>query len=191
MSQICNDPGFIYTPVKDSSADTSKMLQTSSGTTTSFLTKKTDLDKPDALTSAESTCVLHGAKHGLNDCKAFQKLTLSERKKLLKDYKMCFRCCESSQHTYKTCNTDIKCKVCGKTNHATALHSESWSENSDEDTLVAKCTAICGQKFNGRSCAKAILVNVYPDGRPDLGVKLYALLDDQSNSTLGRTEFSD
>jgi hypothetical protein len=48
-----------------------------------------------------------------------------------------------------------------------------------------------GELFSGRSCAKAVLVDVYPEGRPARRFRLYALIDNQSNTTLGRSELFD
>lgn len=55
----------------------------------------------------------------------------------------------------------------------------------------SKCTQICGGSFSGKSCAKTVLVNVYPKGRQEKAVRMYAILDDQSNRTLARSDFFD
>ena len=53
----------------------------------------------------------------------------------------------------------------------------------------SKCTQICGGSFSGKSCAKTVLVNVYPKGQQSKAVRMYAILDDQSNRTLARSDF--
>ena len=139
----------------------------------------------------------------MNNCKAFQKLTINERKKLLKDYTFCFRCCSTTVHSFKDVKTALRCHTCGRTNNATALHVDSYSgtlnntdtwsrsdEQQSESPVVSKCTVICG-KYSRRSCSKTIIVNIYPANKQDLATKTYALLDDQSNSTLARVEFFD
>ncbi len=40
-----------------------------------------------------------------------------------------------------------------------------------------------------RSCSKICLVKVFPAGRRDKAVKLYAILDEQSNRSLVRSQF--
>ncbi|MCG8046576.1 MAG: hypothetical protein N0E48_13205 [Candidatus Thiodiazotropha endolucinida] len=50
------------------------------------------------------------------------------------------------------------------------------------------CTQICGNTFSGKSCAKTVLVNVYAKGQQENAVKMYAILDDQSNRTLARSD---
>ncbi|CAG2198297.1 unnamed protein product [Mytilus edulis] len=46
-------------------------------------------------------------------------------------------------------------------------------------------------KFGGKSCAKIIPVEVYRSDNPDRRLKVYALMDDQSNRTLGKSELFD
>lgn len=55
--------------------------------------------------------------------------------------------------------------------------------------VTSKCTQICGGEFGGKSCAKNILVRVYPEGHPEKARRMYAILDDQSNRSLARTAF--
>ena len=56
-------------------------------------------------------------------------------------------------------------------------------------SVNSKCTQICGGSFSGKSCAKTVLVNVYPKGQQEKAVRIYAILDDQSNRTLARSDF--
>ena len=59
------------------------------------------------------------------------------------------------------------------------------------DPVISKCTQICGKTVGGKSCAKTVLVKVYHKDRPELSLKLYAIIDDQSNVTLARPELFD
>lgn len=43
----------------------------------------------------------------------------------------------------------------------------------------------------GSSCGKIVLVNVYPIGQPKKSIRVYAILDDQSNKSLGSSELFD
>lgn len=56
-------------------------------------------------------------------------------------------------------------------------------------SVNSKCTQICGGSFSGKSCAKTVLVKVYPKGQHEKAVRMYAILDDQSNRTLARSNF--
>ena len=63
-----------------------------------------------------------------------------------------------------------------------------------ETTVNPKCTQVCGtenDKFKGRSCAKTVLVKVYPQAHPENSLKVYAIVDDQSNRSLAKPELFD
>ena len=62
-----------------------------------------------------------------------------------------------------------------------------------EDTAVnSKCTLICSDPTSrSKSCAKTFLVKVYPENKPELGVWCYAILDDQCNCSLAKSELFD
>ena len=75
---------------------------------------------------------------------------------------------------------------------ARALQGGERQKSSAE--VASKCTQVCGgstDNFQGKSCAKYVLVNVYAKGERENAVKMYAILDDQSNRTLAKTEFFD
>ena len=57
------------------------------------------------------------------------------------------------------------------------------------EPVVSKCTQICGDTFEGKSCAKIVLVKVYHKDDPQHFIKTYAMLDDQSNRTLAKSDF--
>ena len=52
--------------------------------------------------------------------------------------------------------------------------------------MLTKCTEICGQKFGGKSCAKIMLAEIFHKHSNHPPLKLYVILDDQSNRSLGR-----
>lgn len=56
---------------------------------------------------------------------------------------------------------------------------------------TSMCTVVCGGGLKGKSCSKICLVNVYPKGEPEKKVRIYVLLDDQSNASLARSTFFD
>lgn len=61
---------------------------------------------------------------------------------------------------------------------------ENKAESEEFPDLQTKCTPICGDGFTGKSCAKTILVKVFPKGHPQRTFVTYAVLDDQSNASL-------
>ena len=117
------------------------------------------------------------------------------------DKGICSRCCVSTKHTYRNCSAVIKCLTCGSTRHASPMHVDpavishstdvaSHGGETTEKELVVKCTQLCGE-FSGRSCSKTLLVNVFPEGQPELATKVYAIIDVQSNRSLVRSELLD
>lgn len=71
----------------------------SSSDTTSKIEKTNKSENPDRL------CPLHNKPHSLKKCRGFRKMSLDNRKKFLKDNKICFRCCASTTHQAKACET--------------------------------------------------------------------------------------
>ncbi|KAL7851403.1 hypothetical protein AOLI_G00217590 [Acnodon oligacanthus] len=61
-------------------------------------------------------------------------------------------------------------------------------EEGQEETVVTNHT-VCGEGFSGKSYSKICLVNVYPAN--DRSKRMFAMLDDQSNLSLARSEFFD
>ncbi|XP_075530085.1 uncharacterized protein LOC142563417 [Dermacentor variabilis] len=151
-------------------------------------------------------CPLHRKPHPLRKCRTFREKPLDERKSLLKNYGICFRCCASTDHFARDCKTVLKCDDCGSERHATALHAGNVNHKSpaahhdsedvgrDQDSALevsSKCTEVCGQSGGGKSCSKICLVKVSHPTQPHNTEKMYAILDDQSNRSLARTEFFD
>lgn len=93
------------------------------------------------------------------------------------------------------------CSVCRGTNHPTVLH-ENKLATSDQDfdknnparmktEVTLACTMLCGRAGASKSCAKTVLVKVYPRGNPGKAISVYAIIDEQSNRSLARSEFLD
>lgn len=155
----------------------------------------------------EKQCPIHNKPHPLSKCRGFVKMTLDDRKKLLKEHMICYRCCASTSHMAKNCETPIKCLECASNKHVSAMHYSGTSsvqpssqpppctkDGGEEETkkeITSHCTKVCGLEGSGKSCSKITLVNVYPSGQHDKSKRMYAVLDDQSNLSLARSEFFD
>ncbi len=109
-----------------------------------------------------------------------------ERKSLLKQQGICFKCCSSIFHMAKNCDQDVKCSECGSVTHTAALHpgpapwmkepqfptSEDHKVSEDvpvESEVFLSCTEVCGDDQLPRSCSKVCLVKVFPEGHPEKG----------------------
>ncbi|XP_053323801.1 uncharacterized protein LOC128497662 [Spea bombifrons] len=154
-------------------------------------------------------CPIHQKPHPLQKCRAFREKPVEDRKRFLKENGICYKCCASTSHFAKDCKVSVKCTECDTTDHRTALHPgpAPWSSQStSSDTkhggeegstattspvVTSQCTEVCKGTLDSRSCSKICLVRVYPKGHKDKAVKMYAILDDQSNRSLARSTFFD
>ena len=114
--------------------------------------------------------------------------THDEKRKYLREKKLCFKCLSSTDHIGKNCLKSVTCEKCQK-KHPTAMHMEMPSTPNggeqvptDKD-VTTKCTDICS--VNGAaSCAKIVLLDICTSVDPEHKVRAYAILDDQSNCSL-------
>uniref|UniRef100_A0A8C5WGP0 Large ribosomal subunit protein uL6 N-terminal domain-containing protein n=1 Tax=Leptobrachium leishanense TaxID=445787 RepID=A0A8C5WGP0_9ANUR len=153
-------------------------------------------------------CPIHKKPHPLKKCIGFRKKPLQERKELLKAYGVCFRCCASTEYFAKDCKFPIKCIECDSVDHVQALHPFQYmpatstdsppglmhdGETTDREVTIvsSSCTAVCGEDLCDKSSAKICLVNIYHKDHPGKSAKVCAILDDQSNRSLTRTELFD
>lgn len=164
-----------------------------------------ELDKWD---DPDKQCPLHRKPHPLRKCRSFCSKSLEERKAYLKEKNICFRCCGSTKHLAKNCTAKITGKECESDKHISALHPgpphhnfrlplETGKHGGEPQAMPvstsakAMCTEVCGDSHSPRSCAKICLALVYPSGKREKAIKLYAVLDDQSNRSLARSMFFD
>lgn len=153
-------------------------------------------------------CPIHKKPHPLRKCKTFRDKPIVERQAFLKEHCICYRCCGSFQHMAKDCKVAVKCFECNSPKHISALHpgpapaskdatSEGDVQNKGEDqtetspSVVSKCTEVCGLSNCPRSCSKICLVKVYQEGQKDRTFNMYAVIDEQSNRSLAKSEFFD
>jgi hypothetical protein len=104
----------------------------------------------------------------------------------------------------KKCKAKISCTVCGNDRHLALLHKEKLSEGSkdekntqhegEEDAskqITNTCTAVCGENNGDVSCSKILLVDIVKPDEPNVSSRVYAIIDDQSNSSLISSELVD
>ena len=202
MSKMFNDPGFVYDGGQSGGVSTFRKVKDFHRGAERVSTNFTKLSRAEENSDSEKFCPLHRtSKHSLAACRKFKLSTLHERRTILMDKGICSRCCVSTKHTHRNCREVIKCLTCGSTRHASPMHVDpavisqstdvaSHGGETTEKELVVKCTQLCGE-FSGRSCSKTLLVNVYPEGQPELATKVYAIIDVQSNRSLVRSELLD
>ena len=213
-----NDPSFAFNLSSTPSQYVDKFEKAPKYFPKSAVTvRKTDVTAavraPQAYTAVKKNepdkqCPVHNKPHPLSKCRGFRGRHLDERKTYLKDNSICFRCCASTKHMAKDCKTTLKCIEYESDKHTSAMHPgpAPWSfggqaEHSPEDEqsgeseelappiVTSKCTEICGGAPRPRSCSKICLVKVSHADYPNKSHRVYAVLDDQSNRSLVKSEF--
>ncbi|XP_055998870.1 uncharacterized protein LOC130047575 [Ostrea edulis] len=200
ISRVKNDPSFQYGGIQSS---TEKPFV--SKTKNFHVTAKKTISQQEVHEEPDKECPLHRTKQPLNDCRVFRNKSLEERRKFVKENGICFKCCESTKHAKRNCRKDIKCTECNSDTHPSALHgtlqqvrslgvprADGGEGEKRGDIVDTKCTQICKNVSSvSRSCSKTVLVNVYCEGFPNNAVKLYAIIDDQSNRSLAKSKLFD
>ena len=215
QDSIKNDPSFNFTSHTDMAPKSEKTVwkpnrqrEVSVHKTEISPETSSDIEEPSKKPNdGERLCPIHKKPHPLWKCRVFRAKPIEERKTFLRENSVCFRCCASSSHIAKNCKFKAQCNECKSEYHHTALHpgpapgtkkeeknpgpEHGGEEISPTPNVTTKCTQVCGGELTERSCSKICLVNVYPTGHRDKAVKTYAILDEQSNRSLARSQFFD
>ena len=147
----------------------------------------------------------------LTKCREFKKKRVEERREFVKTKDLCFGCLKSG-HMSSSCRFRLTCEECGKP-HPTLFHNSvqtakrpqrnSKQRNSDSQAKNLPITAtyasitssneststddsVCGSTSLpdvGTTTSMIVLVVVHHMDRPHVEVSVYALLDDESDST--------
>ena len=190
-ARVQNDPSFQFTDAAKGAGDRTPQKS-------AFTVRKTGVnDRPSAKESLR--CPIHNTAHELQDCRVFKEKSPDEKIAVLKENRLCFRCLKPN-HLIKNCKTGVRCDLCGKP-HVTVMHRPAPShevpsasnqtpsatgekENQPWRTVTPKCTRVCGQGREGRSCAKICLAKAYLQEKPERVVTTYVIIDDQSDGSL-------
>ena len=155
--------------------------------------------QPPSAPDTRKWCFIHRSHHALSKCRVPRSKTLDERKNLLSQHGVCFRCVASSNHHAKDCTAVIKCSECQSDKHTSALHpgspnnpvtrskeqGDTQLHGEEASNFRTTCTEVCGSTSGRKSCSKICLANVYSRDHPGNKIKAYAIIDDQSNCSLG------
>ena len=128
-------------------------------------------------------------KHQLPKCADFMEKSLEERRKHVKDNKLCYGCVKPG-HTAKECRHRHTCDIC-KGRHPTCLHDENYRGREGREGLVAnvntasnivnETTAAMALNVTrgGQSCSTSMIVPVWVSSatNPSKEQLVYALLD--------------
>ncbi|XP_063766814.1 uncharacterized protein LOC134882797 [Eleginops maclovinus] len=119
-----NDPSFVLPSSNSTSWKSDKTTSRNFGSKISVQKtgvssgKDPPTDIPEKKAEGpEKNCPIHNKPHALWKCRTFRGKLLEERKSILKDNGMCFKCCMSSSHLARDCKTILKCAECGSDRH--------------------------------------------------------------------------
>ncbi|KAK0144244.1 hypothetical protein N1851_017386 [Merluccius polli] len=212
-AEMKTDPSFMLQGYSTPHPQDEKALVKQTKFRTPITANKTEIDTPGANADTppldpDKECPIHKLPHSLAKCRGFRMKMLDERKALLKELSICYKCCISTEHRAKDCKAVIHCSECNSNSHVSALHAgpPPWSvkdpkpvteghggepDNPNSIETSSSCTEVCGNGLQGKSCSKICLVYVYPSKFPEKKKKMYAMLDEQSNVSLARSSFFD
>lgn len=126
QAKMRNDPSFLL-PLH---ADHTKPDHPRNANRTSVSVHKTDIS-PEKGTNTDMRkaniyparlCPIHKKPHPLHKCCGFREKSLEDRKAVLKQNGICFKCVASTTHLAKNCEKSVKCSVCGSKRHHSVLH---------------------------------------------------------------------
>ena len=64
-------------------------------------------------------------------------------------------------------------------------------DSKEADNIKNKCTTVCQESNCGVSCSKIMLVDIFNKNNPSATCRVYAIIDDQSNTSLISNELAD
>ena len=87
----------------------------------------------------ELCSICKGKKHNLEDCLTFMSRQLADRRKMLRDERVCFTCLNpsSKNHPARVCKNRSTCKICQK-RHPTCLHDDSKPAEETQEKYCDK-----------------------------------------------------
>lgn len=159
------------------------------------------VEKEDPEPTKGKYCPFHERKgHEIDECKAFSKKTLEERTTWIKTAGLCFRCL-TAKHRASQCKANVRCDKCKSTRHPTILHKDKTAkddkdmatkdDNVDGEEVQSRCTSVCEGKSGGVSCSKIVLVDIFLESKPESVHRVYAIMDDQSNTSMVSPNLAD
>ena len=144
----------------------------------------------------QTLCLFCKVSHDLENCDKFLRLPLNERREFVLAKRLCWGCLKWG-HVNKDCRRKKACKTCNGP-HPSALHDETWktptkeeapnvkqdSSNSNKDASVSNRIEVCHMKGFDHCTSHSLIVPVWlhHQNNPENKIKVYALLDEQSDA---------
>ena len=139
------------------------------------------------------TCLLCKGNHGLDKCEEFLRKEVRARKEYVTENRLCFARLEPG-HLSRLCTRRKTCEVCGRL-HPTPFHGDfkrqeerasstiDSSINTDQPSQGDSATVCASGQGDSYTSSMIVPVWVYRKENSGHKVLVYALLDDQSDTT--------
>ena len=214
QATIMNDPSFEYDNFPQRISNRPQSQRTHAYMEPKHRQRGVTSSKTAVSDDDRTRCAFHNSStHMTSECNEFRKLKIGERRDILRKFGLCFKCCDG-RHLINDCHTRVQCDVCGNKSHCTGMHFESAKKphqshggerpelinteqqvsgrNDEQSTsnVNSACTEVC-DGYSSRSCAKIVLVNIEHERSKHPPIKVYAVLDEQSNKSLAKPELFD
>ena len=144
---------------------------------------------------SSSKCKMCNGQHDLDECKAFNDMTVEERSKFLSKQKLCYGCYEviSSKHIARNCPRQRNCKIC-LAQHPTGLHGykiRRKDDSKDDDdpgkTVKNNCANIkdvqCESFRTGEVLSMCVVPVKVRHKNSDKEIMMFVMLDTCSQGT--------
>ncbi|CAI5694724.1 unnamed protein product [Oreochromis niloticus] len=139
-------------------------------------------------TSLKHPCMFcHDNKHRLHSCPEFKGTSLEEKRKYVRENKLCYGCLKPG-HNVKDCRHRHLCDIC-KGRHPTCLHDDRYSNMNpvlapNQNTDEAATTLSLNTETEHTSTTTSMILPVWVSSSNNPGIErlVYALLDTQSDT---------
>ncbi|XP_032402158.1 uncharacterized protein LOC116709857 [Xiphophorus hellerii] len=197
---VCNPiTSFQALHSTDVTKTTSKVYQKEKRPTSSVLHTQvvTETESTKQRSNIKPPCMLcQDNGHKLHSCPQFKGKSLEERRKYIKDKRLCYGCLKPG-HSAKDCRYRLACEMCKK-KHPTCLHDFNYDSNKSQtnqiqtNTEQAATTLSLNAETNEQCVSTSMIVPVWvsSEQQPDEERLVYALLDTQSDTVFINQEVS-
>ena len=182
--------GAMHTPIS-SSTSPNRRVQSKRTLKTNTGPASVKLESAPPKIEETTPCSFHErGGHSLEECKAFGAKPLKGKTDWILKAALCYRCL-SEGHRASDCTKKIQCRICKDDRHIALFHKERPRFAASTEIVDTKCTLDCKPIEGGVSCSKLLLVEVKDKEKPNTLRQIYAIVDEQSNSSLISSELAD
>ncbi|GAA6067422.1 uncharacterized protein LOC113067232, partial [Tachysurus ichikawai] len=135
------------------------------------------------------------SKHTIYNCPKFTAKSLEEKRKYVRDNKLCYGCMKPG-HSARDCRNRLSCDLC-RCRHPACLHDENYTRKvnsapvSNQDTEITTSTSHKVENVEPSTNTSMIMpVWVSTERNPGSEMLVYALLDTQSDTVFIDRELS-